>query len=92
MVGPELESRLFTIHGPEGNEDTGSSLLSGSKSQFLQFRFTQETPVSSLPYNINADAAALVEMPKMVGQQVSELFGEYRRGSVLVLHLYSLES
>ena len=35
-VRPELAPRLFTVYGPERDEDTGSSLLGGRKSEFPQ--------------------------------------------------------
>src|SRR4030043_468103 len=40
MIRPELVSRFFVIHRPEGYEDTGSSLLGRCKAGFLKLYLT----------------------------------------------------
>jgi hypothetical protein len=70
MIRSELASRLVAIHGPEWNEDTGSALLGWRKAEFSKLRFTQQAPVSPLPDDINADAAAFGEVMEVLGQQL----------------------
>jgi len=70
MVGPELESRLFAIHRPERDEDTGSSLLGGRIADFLKFTLAQEAPVAPFFDHIDTDAAALAKMTIMVTHEL----------------------
>jgi hypothetical protein len=70
VVRPVLITCLLSIYSPQWNQDARSALLGFGEVQVLKLSLAHDGLISSLQYDLRANATAVMKMRKMALQEL----------------------